>query len=268
MIIPPIANMRDWVQGDRFSASHLQESVNMIDAIIVAMSAANQGAQLGPPVGVEQWPGIIINSGPNKDADFTDERYWVQRAFVKGAAPNDQVTVQQEVAQSQSSGTTSSGVGFDQNASNIFVVTNLIEQKTHLHSVPFNTPVWVFAWWDSGLTAVSGDGSDASPPDNQKHYFFVQYARPMFKITGNATKPGTYTANPMKSPTAVLDPTSSSALAETDFGVAITGTTVYLINIVEKGNPTGHTQSAGLIVPGDFRSFATDGKPVFEIEAC
>lgn len=266
MIVPPIVSLRPWAQKDRFSASHLQESPEAINALITALSAAQDDGT--SPIGVEGWPGIISAKGPNGEDDFTDERYWVQRAFVKGAAPNAQITVQQEVAPSTSSATTPSGVGADQNASNIFVVTNLLEQKTHLHSLVPGTAVWFWGSWDAGLTSVPADGTDASQPDNQKHYLMSVYARPMFKITGTSTKPGTYTANPMKAPTAVLDPTSSSAMAETDFGVALTSTTVYLINISEKGNTSGHTQSAGVIVPGDLRGFAADGKPVYEIEAC
>jgi hypothetical protein len=279
MVALPSPTLRAWSKDNRLSAGHLNESPNAINQILYALASSEQ--QDGTPaITTECWPGIISATGPNGQADFTDERYWVARSFIKGAAPNSQITVQQEVTASGSSGTTPSGVGSDQNASNIFVVSNFLEMKTHLHSVAAGVPVWVWAYWDSGLTAVQGSRPDEnrppdennqpvnSQPDNQKHYVMSVYARPVFKITGNATKPGTYTANPMKPPTAVLNASSSSALAETDFGVVDTTTTVYLINIVEKGAATGHTQAAGAIIPGDFRGFASDGKPVFEIEAC
>jgi hypothetical protein len=268
MVALPSPTLRAWSKDNRLSAGHLNESPNAINQILYALASGEQ--QNGAPaITTEYWPGIISATGPNGQADFTDERYWVARSFIKGAAPNSQITVQQEVTASGSSGTTPSGVGSDQNASNIFVVSNFLEMKTHLHSVAAGVPVWVWASWDAGLTSVQGSSGDTnSQPDNQKHYVMSVYARPVFKITGNATKPGTYTANPMKPPTAVLNASSSSALAETDFGVVDTTTTVYLINIVEKGAATGHTQAAGAIIPGDFRSIASDGKPVFEIEAC
>jgi hypothetical protein len=268
MVALPSPTLRAWSKDNRLSAAHLNESPNAINQILHML--ASGGQQDATPTGnIECWPGIISATGPNREVDFKDERYWVARSFFKGSEPNDQITVQQEVAQSMSGSTTPSGVGSDQNASNIFVVSNFLEMKTHLHSVAAGVPVWVWAYWDSGLTSVQGSSGDTnSQPDNQKHYVMSVYARPVFKITGNATKPGTYTANPMKPPTAVLNASSSSALAETDFGVVDTTTTVYLINIVEKGAATGHTQAAGAIIPGDFRGIASDGKPVFEIEAC
>jgi hypothetical protein len=194
MTTPPVTTLRPWNARNRLSAAHLQESPDAINALLMALASTQDDGT--SPIRTECWPGVISATGPNREADFTDERYWVARAFVKGAAPNDQVSIQQEVTQSQSPSGPPSGVGFDQNPSNIFCVTNLPEVKTHSHTLSPGTPVWVWAWWDSGLTSIpattvpgtAGNPPPGSPRDNQKHYFTSVYLSQGVIFRVNLTK--------------------------------------------------------------------------------
>lgn len=117
---------------------------------------------------------------------------------------------------------------------------------------------------------IPGSGSVQTRQDGMGRSVSVaippQKPRRRFKITAFSTKPGTYTANPLN-PAPILDPSTSSQLADSDFGIVDTATTVYLINDMEKAVP-GHSLVVGRVCAGDFSGFAKDGRAFFAITEC
>jgi hypothetical protein len=77
--------LRDWAKGNRLSASHLQEPVNVLRKFLALPDAlvAKFGDGAARPV-YDIFLGKVVTSGPNSEADYTDERYWVKPQYIVG----------------------------------------------------------------------------------------------------------------------------------------------------------------------------------------
>jgi hypothetical protein len=75
----PIKSLRDWKAGDPFSAGHLEEPV-------LAIRQMGFGATSGDATAYDRGYGIIMDAGPNAEADYTDARYWMWVAYCNSSS--------------------------------------------------------------------------------------------------------------------------------------------------------------------------------------
>lgn len=80
----------------------------------------------------------IVTAGPNKEANYTDERYWCQPQYIKGATS---VTDKIVFADNKNFKPT------------IFTVSNLPEQPARAHGLAANAIVRIWQEWDRGNPA-------------------------------------------------------------------------------------------------------------------
>ncbi len=177
-------DLDDWQKGP-IKHEHLQQPVTAIRALLLAnglegpdaeADARNRGGFLG----------IVKASGGGGEADYTDERYWVERAIIKGGARAARITVGLDTLEAFDTGTRPEGY--------IHTASNIAEKVSGTHNVPVNTPVWVHAVMDGGATP-------------QKRFVFntsaMTPAGVLFEVTvaqsggtnGNLTTAPTYTYN-------------------------------------------------------------------------
>lgn len=83
------------------------------------------------------WAGKIVDAGPEEEADFTDERYWVERTRCKNH-DEDPVDAAAEFE----------ALDEEHELANIVAVTNLPEILDGGHALAVGTDVWVWEVWD------------------------------------------------------------------------------------------------------------------------
>lgn len=79
-----------WQKGDRFSASHLNESVEVArrlsslggNGCIVTSNPQGTTITVPSPENGGLRYGVLQNTGPNGEPDFTDSAYWVQEGSI------------------------------------------------------------------------------------------------------------------------------------------------------------------------------------------
>ncbi len=105
----------------------------------------------------------------------------------------------------------------------------------------------------------------------RKWYVFYQLPINKFIISGNSTRPGVYTANPLNGTTAIFTSAGTAAVTLSDIGT--TGSaTVLLVNQYEMSkdpaDPTQHDLASGQIFSGKYlcQDTSTPSKSVFLIE--
>jgi hypothetical protein len=148
--------LTDWARGDSLLASHLQQPVTVLRKLLGRPSAqvGHQRLERGGFTFVVTL-GKIVTSGPEGEADFTNEQYWVKPQYVEEGAQDDPITLTDITPPDEF---TEDGTA-DPNA-NIKPVTNLAELKDGTHRLKEGRFVWFFAVTDGG-----GDGGDG-PADH------------------------------------------------------------------------------------------------------
>jgi hypothetical protein len=145
----------DWKDRQPLSAAHLQQPVDLLRklAALPGFGLFFEGGDPGDLL-FELRMGKIVAAGPNGEADYPDERYWVREQYIQGgattAAPvvladenpwdpgnsDDQLLVPVE--------------HWDEEVPAILTVTNLPELTDHTHALPAGLPVVYFAAYDRG----------------------------------------------------------------------------------------------------------------------
>lgn len=245
-------NLKDWSEGDPLSASHWQEGVAALRSLL-NVPGAGQG-NIKADHGVWRFAirvGIIVNTGPASEADYTDERYWVKDVSLdSNAGINDQVTFTpvepraEELPYSLPDGTSSVTVP------TTFTVTNLPELVSHSHTQQVGKYVWYF-------TLVDGQDNPVS------HCVMSEGGSGVLPILcGAPTARGFYAGTIMIPATGNIDPTSDISSA----AIFNTGAThVILANLVEMGILQGSTLIQGLTYNALYHSTNDDGTQVYTV---
>src|ERR1044072_551864 len=135
-----IQPLRDWKGKEHVSAAHLQEPVDALRRLQRAVLNSN-GAS---PV-YECFLGVVVDAGPDEEADYSDERYWVQKASIPTSLSTDQITPEGYTAADLDLG----GHDPTPDEPTIVTVTNLPELLDHTHNLTAGTPVHAFAFYDT-----------------------------------------------------------------------------------------------------------------------
>lgn len=96
--------------------------------------------------------GVVTERGPNDEPDWSDERYWIESAYVANTQFDRNAAMEVRVFDGQTG------------RAAIFAATNLYETPAHSHSIPPGTPV-IVRW-----------AMDRRRPIARKRYWF--YAHP------------------------------------------------------------------------------------------
>ena len=179
---PPIPSLDPWRRGDGFVARHLDQSPTAIRAL--ARWAAARSEPIDPRA-IEQWPGVIVHSGPNGETlasvNAAPDQYWVQKLCIKAGPSNDPVALAPD----------------DLDPINIFLVDNIPEILTASSTLMVGQNVWVRGWMDRGLAANKSNVSDSEPKVNHKHYVMteaaVAYVLFYVQLSPTSGSPGTQT---------------------------------------------------------------------------
>ena len=123
-------------------ADKLNVVSNAVTTINRTLSRTLRPADLGPQIGLPVRPGVIVNAGPNGEADYADNRYWVRMA---APAATDAIT---DTAQLNLVADETPSVGM------YVTATNLAEQPGS-HTLPTTTDVPVMLAFVSDLRGGS-----------------------------------------------------------------------------------------------------------------
>lgn len=77
---PTPATLQRWRARQADAASHRNEVLDAVDALRMPMDGVSPAWI--PPSNARL--GIVTNAGPNGEADWTDERYWIKDAVIQG----------------------------------------------------------------------------------------------------------------------------------------------------------------------------------------
>jgi len=202
LITPPKQSpLTEWNRGDRFSAAHLNETVNAIRELRIStgVGGAADAFTLRPHIG------LLTDAGPNDEDNFTDERYWVkiQRAEPNTADTSGEIDAVVELADQK----ILVGTEFNVPASIIVCATNLAEARTHSHALRDGD--------DTGLAVIVWAMVDSDEESPRCRWVFnltnVWGEIVTVKVTGNASGGGKYTGR-------ILLPTESDVSASGDMG--------------------------------------------------
>lgn len=125
--MPPL---RDWTPGATWpQGQHLQQPVDALRAIGADGAYNPQGFDVaeGP-----SFIGTVTDKGPNGEANYKDERYYIRRSFIDAGQPTDAVIFKDD----------------DLDPLKIYTVTNRPEIPTHSHSLKVGQPVRAHGWLD------------------------------------------------------------------------------------------------------------------------
>jgi hypothetical protein len=232
-----MASITDWKVGDVITASHLQEvvsaykplsQINGATGVLVSQTASATNISLSQDFFVaEAWIGLVSNAGPRSAADYTDNRYWVKKAYVAKEVEDGHDELEFEVLPPAKNPFTELDV-----EPAAWTVTNLAEPGTHALPTNETRPVNVFAL----------RGRQEKNPS--MHLVMVEPADSVIvTITGNASGGGggLYTGTIQVPPTTSLDDDGANlAMPE---GMAA-GASVLIANLEESGLPTNWLKAA------------------------
>lgn len=148
-----------WTARQKVSASHLNEMWDL-GAQIAAMPGFNfyrEGTDQPLVVGPFR-QGRVVAAGPAGEADWPDERYWIEDVFIEHISTDTErsrVSLQAVGAE----------VEGDYTAPGIKTVTNWPEILEHTHTLAVNTPVLYVELQDAMY--VSGSGGPTGQPNRR-----------------------------------------------------------------------------------------------------
>jgi len=151
-----LKSLTDWPTGKNVlpKGSHLQESV---DALREIANASGYDLRHHRKTITADWKlGKIVAAGPNNEADYDDERYWIELQAISDADPTD--TLQVEVDDSEPY------VDNSGNPKPIITATNLFEFLDSSHQLATDRLVWVKGKLDLGQPQQIHWQFEASPP--------------------------------------------------------------------------------------------------------
>ena len=150
-------SLNRWQKGDGFSASHLNEVIDLIQGDGDFTSArgvdgkglsiyTSNGTVIGKPAGLltgRKFIGKIVNTGPSNEADFTDFRYYVKAQYLQRTGT---VSVIPVIADDKSIyGKTSTPLNASTPAYiNVTTAFNLAEFINGTHYLQYGQMVWCY----------------------------------------------------------------------------------------------------------------------------
>lgn len=151
--------LREWNPSGRepISAAHLNEPVDILKRIMrkFGWDVDDIPSERDDPD--REWHlGKVVAAGPNGEANYEDERYWVMDCGIVRAANWLQ---QIEIYEIPEITAEDLGADFDDPIKLTRTVTNLAEILTHAHDIPYGTPVWFRAEYDEAAESPTA-GAD------------------------------------------------------------------------------------------------------------
>jgi len=133
--------LTDWARGDSLTATHLQQPVSVLRKMLGKPNS--QVGQLRIERGGFTFVvtiGKIVTSGPEGEADFTNEQYWVKPQYIEEGAQDAAITLTDITPPDEYTDDDTADP-----AANIKPVTNLAELKDGTHKLKEGQFVWFFA---------------------------------------------------------------------------------------------------------------------------
>jgi hypothetical protein len=221
----------------------------------------------GPDLRTETFTGIIQGAGPNGEGDYTGPNYWVGRGITKtGIQATDVYDATLDT--------------LPISGPQVVTATNLAELAPSLSPIDEANFVGSHLLQPGQKVTVlrlkprAQVTSDGALPGAVPSIYIFALTPPAgrFIITGNASRPGVYTAKPFTQTNSVFDVSGSAAVINADLGTS-GATLAYLINRPEinkdPAEPSQHDLPADTIVTGTYLCPANDanGTAVFEIDS-
>jgi hypothetical protein len=113
------------------SGAHLQESLDAIRALAGESPDFSRGPNR---IGYLCFPAVIVAKGPNKEANYTDERYWAAKCFIDQGKTTDTLSFVTEPKEIDPVG--------------IYTVVNRPERQSHSHLLQLGQYCLVEGWLD------------------------------------------------------------------------------------------------------------------------
>ena len=144
----------DWPNGVVLpKGSHLQEPVTALRALSDAVGFDRRHPRR--PVLTDWRLAMIVSSGPNGEADYTDERYWVALQAISDSDPTSKLQTEDDF---QDGYTASNG-----SPTNIITASNLTELGDGSHFMENGQLVWVRGKLDLGTPQAAHWAFDRQP---------------------------------------------------------------------------------------------------------
>lgn len=168
--------LQRWKRGDRFSASHLNEAVDVCrelthlggNGISVIRTPGGTAFSLQDKIDFSKaYFGQVRRTGLTGGlVDFADERYWIYFQYINDADSHAQIIPEDDPPAKD----TFSGSNLSINEYPV-VATNIAELVGHTHNIPDNTPIVMFRFLDHQTPApvhhwVFTSGGTASGTNN------------------------------------------------------------------------------------------------------
>jgi hypothetical protein len=221
-------NLRRWTNRSKLSAGHLNEEVDALNSLLTQPDAlVRKLGEGGRDRRFDLIIGKTTNTGPNGEADGTNEVYWVTPQYILPAsAVDDPLTFNDEFPIQAGEGDT---------LPDTIAVTNLPEWLDGTHNLPVGTPVMVLPVYERTakpkIRYVMSAGGGGTSSGN------------LTTIILTGTWPGNalYQCNPVSSLLLTV-PTTIADVDESYFtpANAVTGTNYVAINLAEVGLTEGH----------------------------
>jgi hypothetical protein len=207
-------------------------NVSYVGAVRVTQSPNGTVVAVGAPARTVPFIGVVVDAGPDGEADYTDERYWVRRSRIDGTDASVPIPTPAD----PTTPLTTSYWDDDNGDPVIVTATNLTENSLDKetsgipryekgpHAVPLGRRVVV--WSDI----------DTANPNNTR-YFFVcaPFNVVLVKIVSETAGAGKYNGVILYAPTTDYSPYTDAVLAD----VGVDGVDCWVINTAELGQ-TGH----------------------------
>lgn len=248
--------IRDFRKGGKArEAAHFQE-------LVTALRTLGVGKVDNQPPGVniilKRRLGIIVSSGPNGEADYGDERYWVQFSYIEGAGINDAVSLAYELPVEVVIPSDPTGAP-EQAEQTLVTATNIDEYGAGSHCLPTNgtEAVWVWEVWDKG------DGW------NLPHAFFSRAVRDVpVKITSIIASAGSKYAGRTAAAPPAADVATSGDATDADLGTVVGANDCLVIDANEIGRAnSSHLNAVGTYHNGRLIRANADGTKVVQINS-
>jgi hypothetical protein len=141
------ANLRRWQGPTRITNARLNEAWDLLAQLadLLGVALPVNGAARRPTIPPGARLGKIVAVGPNAEANFPDERYWVQELAIASAAAWGEPLVGTNIDPLTATDPSTGGAF---TLARIVPVTNVPEQLSHSHALSVNQLVLYFSMID------------------------------------------------------------------------------------------------------------------------
>lgn len=142
-----------WIAKESVSARKLNQEVAVLRRLMTVMGwDENRFADAGRPNFIPSIRlGKIVTAGPQGQADYADERYWVREVTILPGAANtwDQIKLNDLANYVVRNAPQAAGGTGDLTITPVYTVTNPGEVLTHTHTLPPDMPVIFLGFHDA-----------------------------------------------------------------------------------------------------------------------